>query len=483
MRVNRQIIFWFLAVAVLLTAMSCAVNPVTGKKEIMLISEAQEIELGKQTDQSIRMQYGLYDDPKLTQYVRRVGESLTPHTHRKELKYHFAVLDTPVPNAFAAPGGYIYITRGLMAMMNSEAELAVVLGHELGHVNARHSARSMSRQMIFNLGLVVGSVLSKEVRRWAPLAGLAGNLLFLKFSRSDEYQADSLGIQYARGSRYLPGAMVTFFHSLQQLTADHGGSSIPNFLSTHPLTSRRIEEVQEMLQPGDENLKVARNDYLQRVNGLVYGNNPLQGYVEGNAFYHPQMRFAFNIPAGWKVQNTPAQVALAEANGNAVILLRVEKAQASLDQYAQSRLQQVLQNPRILDQGSAAVNALSAHHIIFDSAVTQDNTSVPMRGRMSCIQKNGMVYTFIGLTQRNAFQTYNAGIVTPIRTFRDLNDPNHLKRRPVHVQVVKANAPMTMGRFLSAHNIPSPLHKEVLLLNLMKADTQLSAGQLVKVIK
>ncbi|HDP95909.1 MAG TPA: hypothetical protein ENN40_11205, partial [Candidatus Aminicenantes bacterium] len=300
---------------------------------------------------------------------------------------------------------------------------------------------------------------------------------------SDEYQADSLGIQYARGSRYLPGAMVTFFNSLQQLTADHGGSSIPNFLSTHPLTTRRIEEVKEMLQPGDENLKVARNDYLQKVDGLVYGNNPRHGYVQGNAFYHPQMKFAFNIPQGWKVQNTPAQVALAEANGNAVILLRVEKAQSALDDYARSRLQQALQNPQILDQGSHAVNSLSAHHIIFDSAVTQDNTSVPMRGRMSCIQKNGMVYTFIGLTQRNVFQSHDPSILTPIRTFRNLNDPQHLNRRPVHVEVVKVGAATTMGRFLSQHNIPQKLHKEVLLLNLMKTGTQLSPGQLIKIIR
>jgi len=483
MHFPRRYVVWILAVTILIVAIGCAVNPVTGKKEIMLISEAQEIELGKNTDQSIRMQYGLYNDPQLTAYVRRVANSLTPHTHRSNLKYHFAVLDTPVPNAFAAPGGYIYVTRGLMAMMNSEAELAVVLGHELGHVNARHSARSMSRQLIFNLGLVVGSVLSKEVRRWAPLAGLAGNLLFLKFSRSDEYQADSLGIQYARKSRYLPGAMITFFNSLQQLKAEHGGSSLPNFLSTHPLTTRRIEEVREMLQPGDDSLRVARNDYIRRVDGLVYGNNPRQGYVQGNAFYHPDMRFAFDIPRGWKVQNTPAQVALAAEDGNALIMLRAESSSAPVDQYARQRLQGALSGATILDQGSRAINSLSAHHIVFDNVTANQENAVPMRGRLSCIRKNGMVFTFIGLTQRSAFKTRDPRLVIPIRTFRTLNDAGHLRRRPVRVRVVRVPAATTMGRFLNAQRVPANLHKQVFLLNLLKSDSRLSPGQLIKILK
>ena len=483
MHLQRRHAVWILAVTVLIVAIGCAVNPVTGKKELMLISEAQEIELGKNTDRAVRNQYGLYDDPQLTAYVRRVAGQLTPHVHRNQLKYRFAILDTPVPNAFAAPGGYIYVTRGLMAMMNSEAELAVVLGHELGHVNARHSARSMSRQLIFNLGLVVGSVLSKEVRRWAPLAGLAGNLLFLKFSRSDEYQADSLGIQYARKGRYLPGAMISFFNSLQQMTADHGGSSVPNFLSTHPLTKRRIEEVRQMLLPEDKGLRVARNDYLQKVDGLIYGNNPRQGYVQGNAFYHPGMRFAFTIPQGWKVQNTPAQVTMAAADGNAVILLRAEPAKSPLDQYARTRLQGAMANAKILDQASRGINALSAYHIVFDSAAAQDNSSPPMRGLLSCIRKNGMVFTFIGLTQKSAFQSRNPRLVTPIRTFRNLTDSTHLQRLPVRVKVVRVPADMAAGRFLSSNRIPQNLHKQVFLLNRLQANSTLQTGQLIKILQ
>ena len=231
-------------------ALSCAINPVTGKKEIMLIPESQEIEMGKSTDESIRQEYGFYEDPALTAYVEKVSRRIVPYTHRNKLEYHFAVLDTPIENAFAAPGGYIYVTRGLLAMMNSEAELATVIGHELGHVNARHSVREYSKQLLLTGGLVLGSVLSKDVAKVAPYLMVGLQVLFLKFSRDDEYQADSLGVLYSRNAGYSPSQMIPFFRSIQKLEEKAGGGTkLPNFLSTHPLTEKRIEEAQKMLQP------------------------------------------------------------------------------------------------------------------------------------------------------------------------------------------------------------------------------------------
>ncbi len=162
---------------------SCSINPVTGKRELSLISEQGEIALGENTDKQVRSQFGVYKDPVLTGYVERVGNKLVPFTHRPHLTYHFAVLDTPVINAFAAPGGYIYVTRGILAMMNSEAELAVVLGHELGHVNARHSVSKMSQLILVQLGLAVGSAVSEEFAKYSGLASIGVQLLFLKFSR------------------------------------------------------------------------------------------------------------------------------------------------------------------------------------------------------------------------------------------------------------------------------------------------------------
>jgi predicted Zn-dependent protease len=305
---------------------SCSINPVTGKKEISLISEQGEIALGENTDKEVRAQFGVYNDPVLTQYVERIGNKLVPFTHRPNLLYHFAVLDTPVINAFAVPGGYIYVTRGVLAIMNSEAELSVVLGHELGHVNARHSVKKMSQLILVQLGLAVGSALSEEFAKFSGLASIGVQLLFLKFSRDDEREADRLGIAYSRSGGYNPAQMINFFQSLQSLGDLSGGHSLPGFLSTHPLTSERIENTKAMLLETDSRLQYGQAPYFSQIENMIYGSDPRQGFVEGNTFYHPQMRFYFSVPQDWTVQNTPANVTLISKDGNAAVVLLAEQS-------------------------------------------------------------------------------------------------------------------------------------------------------------
>ena len=265
-----------LSLILILFGMSCAINPVTGKKELMLISEQEEIALGKNTDTEIRTQYGIYDDPELLAYIRSVGNRLIPHTHRPNLPYQFAILDTPVINAFAVPGGYIYVTRGIMALMGSEAELSAVLGHEMGHVNARHSVRRMSQMLLVQLGLAVGSALNETFAKISGVAGVGMQLLFLKFSRDDEREADVLGIDYSRKGSYNPGEMVAFFSSLQKMGDLSGGQSLPGFLSTHPLTGERIQNVRKLLADTDAGLEVRAEPYLRKVDDMVYGEDPRQ---------------------------------------------------------------------------------------------------------------------------------------------------------------------------------------------------------------
>ena len=211
-RVRRHL-YLLTGCVLLLLVQACAVNPVTGRRQLMLYSEQDEIAMGKQTHEQILRQYGIYGDPEINAYVTRVGSTMTAHTHRPHLEYHFAILDSPVVNAFAGPGGYIYVTRGIMAMMNSEAELAVVLGHELGHVNARHSMSRLSSATMAQLGLLAGSAISKTFADLTDLAGVGMQLLFLQFSRDDEREADELGVAYARQGRYNPAKMMVYQQS------------------------------------------------------------------------------------------------------------------------------------------------------------------------------------------------------------------------------------------------------------------------------
>ena len=218
---NKNIKF-ILNLSVILLALSsmfssCARNPVTGKQEFMLLSESDEIKMGQQTDGSVVQMYGIYEDEKLAEYINDLGQKMAKISHRPHLKYEFKIMDSPVINAFAVPGGYIYVTRGILAHLNNEAELAGVVGHEIGHVTARHSAKKYSETYVANLGLGVGSMISKDFAMFAGLAAQGLGLLFLRFSRDDERQSDVLGVEYSTKVGYDAREMANFFQTLDKM--------------------------------------------------------------------------------------------------------------------------------------------------------------------------------------------------------------------------------------------------------------------------
>jgi predicted Zn-dependent protease len=473
----------------------CAVNPVTGKKEIMLISQGQEINMGKSVDRGIRMEYGLYHDPQLSAYVEHLGRKLVPYSHRPQLQYHFAILDTPVENAFAAPGGYIYVTRGLLALVNSEAELATVLGHELGHVAARHSARQMTRSILFTLGIALASELSKDFRKIAPISWIAGQLLFLKYSRKDELQSDSLGLEYAIKAGYNSERMIDFFNSLQRITTSHGGSKIPNFLSTHPVTTKRIDKIKEHLQTEEyadamqkSRLTVARNNYLSRIDGLIYGKNPRQGYVEQGVFYHPDMSFSFRVPYGWKLTNTARQVTMTPKGGKAVIILQAENTSEALDSYAKKMMKDFT-TPQIHNQGFNVVNGFNSFYTYLTTYTEEKKEDEEKDSReklnvnISCIRKGSTVFSFFSASSAKDFYAYEQAIGNTVYSFRRLNDPRHLNRKPQRLYIRRARQGQTLKSFLQQHQVPGNYWKQISMINAIATEQPLSAGQLIKIIK
>lgn len=463
--------------------LSCAVNPVTGKNEIMLIPESQEIEMGKATDQSIREQYGLYQDAGLTAYVDRVARRLVPYTHRNKLEYHFAVLDTPVENAFAAPGGYVYVTRGLLAMMNSEAELATVLGHELGHVNARHSVREYSKQLLLTGGLLVGSVLSEDVAKVAPYLMVGLQVLFLKFSRDDEYQADNLGVLYSRSAGYSPGQMIPFFRSIQKLEEKAGGgTALPNFLSTHPLTEKRIEEAQKMLQPADAELDVLRDELVAKMDGLIYGENPRDGYVDAGIFYHPEMSFAFAVPQGWAVQNTPRQVVMVPKDEKAAIVLSAEKTNKDPAAYLQEQMAS-LKDVRIqeVSRQNRMINGMRTASGVY--LIAAQDQPEPVAYDVNCIRKDAMIYTFLNMAAKSNYRVYQSHFDRTSQSFQRLTDPKRLNVQARRLSVRSVPAPQPLKDFLRNAGVPADKWPTVAFLNGLNVDDKLEKGRLIKITK
>jgi predicted Zn-dependent protease len=479
MKKMKWAFFGLTILALILVTLSCAINPVSGKRELMLFSEKQEIAMGQETDQQIRQQFGIYESKGLQDYISGVGQKIVPYSHRPNLTYHFAVLDTPVVNAFAAPGGYIYVTRGILALMGSEAELAVVLGHEMGHVAARHSMKQLSGQVLAQVGLVVGSILSKDIRKLAGLAGIGMQLLFLKFSRSDEYQADSLGIDYARKAQYAPGEMLRFFTALENMVADSGGQSIPTFLSTHPMTNDRIAKVKELISSQDVRLGVKKEPYLSKIDGMIYGENPRQGFSENGVFYHPELAFKFTIPDGWAVENTPKQVVIGEKESKAALVLQAVSSAQDLDTYLQTKVKDFSQH-ELLRQSSETVNGFQSRHAYF--RVPQEQGE-PLAVRLTCIRKDKMIYTFVAMSAASAANIFQPLLDRAILSFQRLEDPAYLNRRPSHLSLIRADGSRTLQGIFGAAGVDRKIWKQLGVFNAIGLESVPDPRQLIKLVK
>ncbi len=447
--------------AVYLAAASCAINPVTGKRELSLISEQEEIALGRETDGDIRAQFGVYQDPALEGYIAAAGKALSARTHRPGLPYSFAVLDSPVVNAFAVPGGYVYVTRGILALMSSEAELAAVLGHELGHINARHSVRRMSEMMLVQTGLAVGSAVNETFAKLSGIAGTGIGLLFLKFSRDDERQADALGVEYSRAGGYDPGGMIPFFQALEKMGDLSGGQSLPGFLSTHPLTAERIQNAKDMLTSEDSRLARNPESYLKKIENMVYGEDPRQGFVEGGAFYHPLLKFRFAVPAGWKLENTASRVTLASGDGNGAVLLQAEKSGEALEEYARKR-SGALKDGRLLGETAVTINGLAGYEQTFSLSQAAGEA---LNVRLSFIRKGDMVFTFSALSPAARFSGFEAEFRAITGSFRELTDPAFLNRSPKRVRLVRADGKQSLQEIFRKEGLPDALHPTFSIMN------------------
>jgi predicted Zn-dependent protease len=213
---------------------NCARNPVTGKRQVVLMSEEQEIAMGKEADPQIVAQYGLYKDDALQTFITQKGKEMAAISHRPNLNYEFKIVDSDVLNAFAVPGGYVYFTRGIMAHFNNEAEFAGVLGHEIGHVAARHSVEQQRNAILGQVGLIAGMIISPQLAQFGEAASQGLGLLFLKFGRDAERESDKLGVEYSSKIGYDAQYMAGFFKTLERKTAEAGSAELPDFLSTHP---------------------------------------------------------------------------------------------------------------------------------------------------------------------------------------------------------------------------------------------------------
>jgi predicted Zn-dependent protease len=467
-------------IALIIWAVSCAVNPVTGKKELMLMSSADELAMGKQANPQILQTYGKYEDADLARYVGALGKKLGALSHQPNLVYTIQVLDSPVVNAFAVPGGYVYLTRGILAYLNDEAELAGVVAHEIGHIAARHSAQQYSNAQVAQLGLGLGSMVSKTFRKYAGVAEFGVGMLFLSFSRSDEREADSLGVEYSSKAGYDSNHMANLFVSLERLNPGESQGGLPGWFSTHPNPENRIAAVkQDTLAWREKNpqtqFAVNRDQYLRQIDGIVFGEDPRQGYVQANVFYHPELRFQFPVPAGWKVNNTASQVQMINQDQNAAILFSMapeKNPPAAAQAFINESKAAVIKSER------TQVNGMPAQRVISDVTIEQGIIRV-----MSYFIKKGQtVYVFLGYTERSRFSGYSSVFEQTMGRFKNLTDANKINIRADRLSIKRTTTPGSLRQALQRFGGPENKWEALAIINGMQLGDAVPSNTIIKLV-
>lgn len=472
MKLHKPILF-----ASLLAVTACAVNPATGNRELALVSEAGEIEMGREADPQIRAQMGVVDNEALQSYVSDIGLELAAVSERPDLPWTFRVVDEHRVNAFALPGGFIYVTRGILAHFDSEAELAGVLGHEIGHVTARHSVSQMSRQQLQQIGLGVGMVLSEDVRQLGGLLSAGMQLMNLRYSRGDETQSDELGLRYVSRVGYDPTAMIGVFDMLAQ--AGGGGEEegrIPEWQLTHPYPENRADHIRTRIEEEGfaETGTVARDAYLDRLDGMVFGENPRHGYFKGARFVHPELAFDLTFPEGWRTINQRSVVAAIEPSEQAVITLEVaDDATAPAEALREFLSQEGITSGPVREDGTGGIERARA-----DFEATMEEGTV--RGEVAFIRHDDVAYRLLGYApDASAWSGQAQSVATTISSFQPLTDSAILGVEPWTIEIRTLSEATSLARYAAENG--SPVEVDALArLNRVTPEEVLSNGARIK---
>lgn len=486
------------AAAVLLTfvflAVGCATNPVTKKHEFVLMSEEQEIAIGKEQDPKAVEEFGLFNDTKWQDYVNQVGQRLAAVCHRPELIYRFKVLDSPDINAFALPGGYLYIFRGLLADLNSEAELATVLGHELGHVTARHAVEQYTKAQAYQVLSTVASIFIPQLGQFGQLSDLLFFGILMGYSRQAESQADQLGMEYAYKAGYDPRGAEAFLRTLKGMEKSAGKGGFEGFFADHPETADRIKAAHEGAlkwvsadgQKGPVKLIMGEDAYLTRLDGMPYGPSPKEGVVTGNIFRHKEMGVEITFPEGWEIHNGKSAVVAVEPAPekdhepkNHIIQLTADdlNKRYSPDEYAKKYAQGKF---KMISGAAKEINGLKAYVGQGESSLRRIGTVTLQYG---ILFKGDKAFHVVGFAPPGEFKEVDEKFRKTIESFRGLSREEAEKIKPTQVKIYEVKAGETLEAIVKNHAAKGQDVKEIAILNgLDPKKPDLKPGQKIKLI-
>lgn len=472
--------------AIISLAPGCSTNPATGESSFTgLMSPADEARVGAEENPKVVREFGgVYPDRKVTDYVQRIGQKLAAHTEAPALHYTFTVLDSMVVNAFALPGGYVYVTRGLLALVNSEAELAAVLGHELGHVNAHHAAQRYSQSVLAELGAGMLGVLFQD-QQITELAQTGAQLYLASYSRDQERQADELGIRYLRRADYDTMAMARFltslesYEKLQSLLTGRPPSQL-SFFATHPSTPERIERARlfaDRVSATEPRTRVGEADYLTRIDGLSYGDDPDNGVLRGRVFAHKRLRFQFEVPRDFSLLNGEKRVVMRHPSGSLVIFDTSPRAYSG-------DLRGYIRSVWAPDLTLNAVEPIEVNGLEGATAAGRIETDQSTRDlRLIAIRQSAdRIFRFIILTLPAETDALSLELRRMTYSFRLLTPQEAAALRPLRLHVRQVKRGETQSSI--AASLPFSDHRLERLetLNGLQPNQPLQPGRLIKII-
>ena len=471
-----------LSLVILLAAAAgaCSINPVSKLPEVTLITVEQEKKIGEEESKKVEQEMGLLGDAALTGYVDAIGQRLVKESPRHDLPHQFHVVDMNEPNAFALPGGYVYVTRGLLALVNTEDELAGVVGHEIGHVAARHTVQRISRQGPFAL---VTNLVSGVTGFFVPVVGnivggvgnFAQSLVFSPYSRSQESEADEVGQEMAAKAGWDPVGLATFLATLgreEALLSD--GPRKPSFFDSHPATPDRVKNTTKhakgLTQAKREPISRSHDAFLERLDGLVAGQRAANGIIQGSTYRHPDLNFFVQFPASWNVDNTPVQLAAAPKDGGTAVVLRaVAQGNDPLDG---ARALEKASKSTLPRTETTTINGLPAARTqVGDSRLKVD---------LTWIAHGGMIYQIAGIAETRNFDTVRPVFKTVVESFRPLSPDERQNIREKRIRLVKAKEGETV-KALTARSQSAWKSNQVAVANNLEESDRLREGQLIKI--
>jgi predicted Zn-dependent protease len=492
MPLNKTLRASLLVLAVATALGGCASNPVTGRPDLVFQSESGEIKRSKEVHPMIMQQFGgPYENQELQTYVNEIGQRTAKASHRPELEYHFMVLDSEDINAFTTGGGYVYITRGIMNYLNNEAELAAVLGHEVGHITARHPVRQQSKGMLSNIGAAAVGIFTGSADL-AGLANYAGAALVSGYGRDQELEADRLGAEYLVKSGYKPEHMIDVVRLLKnqelfEIARAREEKRDPRVyhgvFASHPDNDQRLSEVvkaADKLKGGPtDNLDSGREKYMKVIEGLPMGPSRSQGVLKGNRFYHADLGMTVAFPSGWNVENQAQRVIAVSPQKDSVLQMQTQAPPPNTG--PKEFLSRLLARSAASEAEPIEINGLQGYTALVRTANT-DFGVVP--ARYVVIYHNNLAYVFAGASKAST-GTPKADVLfmSSVKTFRRLKQNEFALAEPYKIKTVRATETTRIADL--AKNSPLPEYKEeqLRLLNDLYPNKEPQAGQLIKVVE